>query len=381
MKIYKGFLLALILASSAFHLSAQDAKDYYLLIGTYTSGKSEGIYVYNFNSGNGSCSLANKVGTSNPSYLAIAANGKFVYAVNEKADSTRFTTTGSVSAFSFNQKNGAMKEISTQSSGGKHPCYVAIDKTGKWLTAANYADGSSCVLPIKENGMLDTPSQVIQDYGKGKDEKRQAGPHAHSTIFSPDNKELFVQDLGIDKIMCYDFNEATGKLSPGAPPFVETAAGAGPRHIDFHPTKGIIYVIEELSNAVSVLKKEKGKMLFIQTISSVPNDYKGPTGAADIHVSPDGRFLYTSNRGTSNTIGIFSIDETTGKLSLVGHQSAMGKTPRNFSLDPTGNFLLVANQDTDNIVVFKRDTTTGLLTATGHQISVPNPVCLKWITK
>jgi len=381
MKTFNKFLLVAIFIAAAFHLHAQEAKDYYLLIGTYTSGKSEGIYVYNFNTKDGSCSLANKAKTSNPSYLAVAPNEKFIYAVNEKADSTRFTTTGSVSAFSFNKKNGAMQEISTQSSGGKHPCYVSIDKTGKWLAAANYSDGSFAVLPINANGTLDAPSQVIQHTGKGKDEKRQAGPHAHSASFSPDNKLLFVQDLGIDKVMFYRFDETTGKLTTPEVPFFEAAPGAGPRHIDLHPTKKIVYLIEELSNTVTVFKEEDHKAVSIQTISSVPADYKGPSGAADIHVSPDGKFLYTSNRGSSNSIGIFSIDAETGKLRLVAHQSTMGEVPRNFSLDPTGNFLLVANQVTDNVVVFKRDIQTGLLSATGYQISVPNPVCLKWVSK
>jgi 6-phosphogluconolactonase len=372
-----AFTCSVIVAAQ---LNAQK-ESYYLLIGTYTSGKSEGIYVYNFNTNAGECSYVNKVKTSNPSYLATSSNGRFVYAVNEKADSTRFTTTGSVSGFSFNKQNAAMKEISTQSSGGKHPCYVSLDKTGNWLTAANYSDGSFAVLPIKKDGTLDTPYQVIQHVGKGKDEKRQAGPHAHSTIFSPDNRSLFVQDLGIDKLMLYNFNEQTGQVTPAEIGNIETTSGSGPRHIDFSSNKKIIYVIEELSNTVSVWEKKDDKWISIQSISSVPAGYTGGTGGADIHVSPDGKFLYTSNRSTSNTIGIFSIDDKTGKLKLVGHQSTLGKTPRNFSLDPSGNYLLVANQDSDNIFVFKRDLKTGLLNATGYQINVPNPVCLKWITK
>lgn len=376
----KKLLLALLLIAVTVQLYAQK-ESYYLLIGTYTSGKSEGIYVYNFNTNAGECSYVNKVKTSNPSYLAVSNSGKFVYAVNEKADSTRFTTTGSVSAFSFNKQNGAMKEISTQSSGGKHPCYVSLDKTGNWLAAANYSDGSFAMLPVKKEGTLDTPSQVIQHVGKGKDEKRQAGPHAHSTFFSPDNKSLFVQDLGIDKLMLYNFNEQTGQVTPAEMGNIETVPGSGPRHIDFSTNKKIIYVIEELSNTVSVWEKKDDNWSSIQTISSVPKDYTGAAGGADIHVSPDGKFLYTSNRSTSNTIGIFSIDDKTGKLKLVGHQATLGKTPRNFSLDPSGNYLLVANQDSDNIFVFKRDTKTGLLTATGYQINVPNPVCLKWISK
>lgn len=381
MKKYLLFITVVICFAFIGQIQAQKANHAYLIIGTYTAGKSEGIYVYDFDEATAKLTYVSKVKTSNPSYLAVATNEQFVYAVNEKSDSTRFTTTGSISAFSFDNKDGSLKELNTQSSGGKHPCYVTIDKTGKWVIAANYTSGSLAVLPIKENGLLDTPIQVIQHVGSGADKARQQGPHVHSVVFSNDNKTLFVQDLGIDKIMLYHFDATTGKLTEALQPFIQSKPAAGPRHFEFHPSGKFGYLIEELSNTVSVLAKdENGIYQAIQTISSVPKNYKGGAAAADIHLSKDGSFLYASNRGESNTIGIFSVDNLTGKLTLIGHQPVLGIMPRNFVIDPTGNFLLVANQQSNNITVFKRNTNTGLLTFTDVQIEVGNPVCLKWVT-
>ena len=193
---------------------------------------------------------------------------------------------------------------------------------------------------------------------------------------------MFVPDLGIDKVMVYAFDVKTGKLTPAKKPFSSARAGAGPRHFDFHPSGKFAYLVEELTGAVTVFTYDAGTgaLKALQTISSLPADYKGPVGSADIHVSPDGKFLYCSNRGESNTIGILSINKSNGQLEWVDHQSTLGKTPRNFNFDPTGNFLLVANQNSDEIVIFKRDKATGLLTDSGKRIKVSKPVCLKWIS-
>jgi 6-phosphogluconolactonase len=361
-------------------ISAQ--KNPYLIIGTYTTGKSEGIYVYDFNTSTGSCSYANKAKASSPSFLTVSKNQNFVYAVQQPADSTRLFINGTVAAYAFNKTNGALQLLNTQSTNGTGPCHISIDQTGKWLAAANYASGNFSVLPIKPDGTIDAATQTIQHEGKGPNEKRQAGPHAHACFFTPNNSALAVTDLGIDKTIMYNFDAASGMVEAIAQPYIDALPGSGPRHLDFHPSqkKKIIYVLEELTNTISVVKQNNGTFNSIQTISSVPADYTGGAGAADVHVSADGKFVYVSNRGSSNTIGIFSVDNNSGKLTLVGHQSTLGKTPRNFTLDPTGNFLLVANQDSNNIVVFSRDAKTGLLKETGYQIIVPNPVCLKWIT-
>ena len=356
------------------------SQENYLLVGTYTSGKSDGVYVYKFNSQNGDSKFISTAKTSNPSFLTVSPNQKFVYAVNENADTTRFTVTGYVAAFAFDKASGQLSFINKQESGGKHPCYVSIDKTGKWIFAGNYSSGSLAVLPVKANGSLDSASQVIQHEGSSVVEGRQDEAHVHATFLSPDNKTLYVPDLGMDKLMIYKFDNKKGRLSEADMPYIITEPGSGPRHFDIHPNKKFGYLMQELTGIVTVFEIFKdGSMESIQDISGLPREYEGPVGSADIHVSPDGKFLYCSNRGESNTIGIMKINPQTGMLVWVGDQSTLGKTPRNFNFDPTGNYLLVANQNSDEIVVFKRNKETGLLTDTGKRINVPSPVCIKWI--
>jgi len=369
--------LSLVLSLS---LCSQKAKEQFLIIGTYTSEKSEGLYVYKFNTETGENSFVSSVKTSNPSFLAVSPNHKYVYAVNENADSTRFTVTGHVVAFSFDKATGKLNFINKQESGGRHPCYVSIDKTGKWVIVGNYSSGSLSVLPVKSNGSLDSATQVIQHEGSSVNSERQEGPHVHATVLNKSNKTLYVPDLGMDMVMLYNFDSKSGKLKDFRIPSVATEPGAGPRHIDVHPNGKYAYLMEEMTGAVSAYEIEKdGYLSLLQNISGLPRDFDGAVGSADIHVSPDGKFLYCSNRGESNTIGIFSINQSNGQLVWIDHQSTLGKTPRNFNFDPTGNFLLVANQNSDEIVIFKRDKQTGLLTDTGKRINVSKPVCLKWI--
>jgi 6-phosphogluconolactonase len=365
----------------SFSILISYSQENYLLIGTYTSGKSEGIYVYKFNSQTGESKFVSSAKASNPSFLAVSPNQKFVYAVHENADSTRFTVTGHVAAYAFDKIAGKLSFINKQESGGKHPCYVAADKTGKWVFAGNYSSGSLAVLPVKPNGSLDSAVQIVQHEGSSVVEGRQEEAHVHATVLSKDNKYLYVPDLGMDKLMIYERNTKSGKLAEAKMPFATTEPGTGPRHFDIHPNGKYGYLLEELTGSVSAYEINKdGSLEQIQNISALPRDFDGAIGSADIHVSPDGKFLYASNRGESNSIGIFKIESSTGLLIWVDHQSTLGKTPRNFNLDPTGNFLLVANQNSDEIVVFKRDKATGLLTDTGTRINVPNPVCLKWIS-
>lgn len=356
--------------------NAQDI--HYLVTGTYTSGKSEGIYVFQFNSIDGSAKEISHVKTSNPSFVAVSPDQQFVYAVQEDAASNG--KGGEITAFSFNKQTGTLKFVNQQSSGGDHPCYVTVDKTGKWVVAGNYSSGSLSVFPVQHDGSLGAAINTIQHNGSGPDKARQNSPHVHCTVFSADNFFLYVPDLGIDKVMIYAFDESTGKLTPAKQPFAQSAAGAGPRHLCFHPTNKYAYLMEEMSGTVVVYKMKNGELETLQRISSMPVGDSGGAGSADIHVSPDGKFLYASNRAESNTIAIFSVNPKNGKLKLTGHQSTLGKTPRNFSLDPSGNFLLVANQNSDEIVVFKVDKKTGLLTDTQKRIAVGKPVCLKWIS-
>ncbi len=348
------------------------AQDHYLLAGTYTGGKSQGIYIYKFNSQTGKAVQISATKSSNPSFLVISPDEKNLYSVNENKP-------GTVSAFSFDKENGVLKELNQQSSSGDHPCYVTVHHNGKWVVAGNYSSGNLLVLPVLKDGSLGKAVQIIKHKGAGPNFQRQRGAHVHATVFSPEGKHLFVPDLGIDKIMIYQFNEKTGRIKTHDQPFLKSEGGAGPRHMEFHPNGRFAYLMEELSGSIKTMQYDgKGHLQSLQEISAYDSSYKGEFGSADIHVSADGRFLYCSNRANSNTIGIFKVDTATGKLSLVGHQSAIGITPRNFNFDPTGNFLLVANQNSESIVLFKIDKETGLLADTGNRIEIPNPVCIKW---
>ena len=355
-------------------------KKSYLVVGTYTSGKSEGVYVYQFDSKKLESKLMDSAKSSNPSFIAISPDKKFVYAVNENADST-MKSGGGVSSFSFDNKTGKLRFINTQSTGGSHPCYVTIDNTGKWLFTGNYSSGNFSLFPLNTNGSIEIAKNNVQHFGKGADKARQEGPHVHGTFLTNDNKYLLVPDLGIDKVMVYQFDAATGNLTEAKEPSIQVPGGNGPRHLSFDPSEKHLYLVQELTGTIAAFTFSDGKATLFQTISTLAEDYKGSMGSADIHVSPNGKFLYASNRAEADNLAIYSIDASTGILKLAAHQSTLGKTPRNFNFDPTGNYLLVANQNSDNIVIFSIDHNTGLLTDTGKRINVPNPVCIKWIVE
>jgi 6-phosphogluconolactonase len=356
------------------------SQKYIMLIGTYDSPKSEGIYVYDFNTVDGTTILLSKIKTSNPSFLAVSKNNKFVYAVNENANKNG--NGGSVSSFSFNNKNNTLSFLNKQSTMGNHPCHVSIDKKEKWLSISNYSTGNLCILPLQKNGTIDSVIQIKQHEGKGYDTVRQQSSHVHSSYFSEQNNYLITSDLGLDKIYFYSFNDKKGIISNTKINYKSISNGSGPRHIAFSKNEQYIYALQELSGKIIVFKN-KGSLDVqqLQEISTLPPKFAGAAGSADIHISPDGNFLYASNRGESNTIAIFSINKIDGKLSLVGHQNTLGIAPRNFNFDPTGNFLIVANQNSNEIVIFKRDVLTGLLKDTGNRIAVGKPVCIQWILK
>ncbi len=357
-----------------FSINTQAQKNL-LLIGAYTTGKSDGIAIYNFDSKTGESVKLSNIKSTNPSYIAVAPNNKFVYVVNEVGNNDGVG--GSISAYKFNQDSSNLTLLNTELSGGDHPCYVTVDKTGKWLIAGNYNGGNIAVMPILENGAVGKAS-LTQHYGSSTNKIRQTKPHVHCTYLSADNKFLFVPDLGIDKTMIYKFDAKTGTITPTKQAFAPSDTSAGPRHITFSTDNKFAYLIEELSATVNVFKHKKGKLTSIQKIKTTPPAYTGAQGSADIHISSDGHFLYCSNRGESNTITCFRIQED-GKLVYLYNTSSLGITPRNFTFDPTGNFLLVAHQKSDNVVIFKVDRASGFITDTGKRIDVGNPVCLKWI--
>jgi 6-phosphogluconolactonase len=351
------------------------SQNFYLFIGTYTDNGSKGIYVYKFNTASGKAEwVSNTEGIVNPSYLAIAPDSKHIYAVTETATNN----TGNITSFSFDRITGKLTFVNKQESGGANPCYVAVDRTNKWVLAGNYTGGSLGAFPLNVDGSLQPYNQVIQHKGSSLNQSRQEKPHVHCTVLSPDQKFLYVPDLGIDKVMIYSFNpNAEQPLKPAVQPYAASEPGSGPRHLTFHPNNKFAYLIEELTGTVVTYRYSKGKLTFVQRLAAHPKDFEGKPGSADIHVSPDGKYLYASNRGEENNIAIFSINAKTGMLTPKGYQSTEGKTPRNFIIDPTGKYLLAANQNTNNIVVFKRDPKTGLITKTGEEIKVPKPVCLQ----
>ncbi|WP_242689236.1 lactonase family protein [Pedobacter sp. SYSU D00535] len=347
-----------------------------LLIGTYTkSGKSEGIYVYEFDERTGKASYKNKAtGIDNPSYLCVTDNNKHVYAVNEAGPGQ-----GGVTAFSFDPKSGALLLLNKKPSNGDSPCYVSVNKNNNHVFVGNYMGGNFSALPILGDGSLGDAVQVIQHQGNSVNKERQEKPHVHSTVLSPKEDFLLVSDLGTDKINIYSYNPKRKEpLSEADPGFFAVEAGNGPRHFDFHPNGKFAYSVQELTCNVTAFSYDKGRLTQIQNISGLSEGYNGRRWAADIHVSPDGNFLYSSNRDDANDIAIFKINQKDGKLTAVGRQPTLGRAPRNFAISPDGNYLLAANQNSDTIVIFKRDKATGLLSDTGERIEVGSPVCLKF---
>ena len=364
----------LLLISIMFFMTAS-SQEYFMLTGTYTGGKSKGIYVHAFNSRNGALRLVDSAVTVNPSYLAVSPGAEFVYAVNETGKNEGG---GKVTAFRLDAKTGKLKELNSRSSMGDHPCYVTIDQTGKWLIVGNYSSGTAAVLPIHTDGSLGEQVSFVQHKGSSVNKKRQESAHIHATVLSADNRFLYVPDLGTDQLVVYGFDDITGKLERLDDLVIKQEAGSGPRHFEFHPNNEWAYLLNELSGKITVFKNSNGRLEPVQDISALPQGFNQFFTSADIHVSPNGRFLYASNRDSSNTIAIFRINKKTGKLKWVGHQSTLGKTPRNFNFDPTGKYLLVANQNSDSVIVFKINRKTGLLTDTGHRAEIGKPVCIKW---
>jgi len=384
----RGFLqsvgsttLALTLSSSANSWSLPDSApdDLLVYVGTYTTGESDGIYIYRLNPASGELKPVGTVKADNPSYLAIDGRRRFLYAVNEVTEFAG-TSSGAVSVFSINQKTGDLQFVNQQPSLGGAPCYISVDRNNRFVLVANYVGGNVAVLPVQRDGRLGSATDMEQHRGSGANIERQESPHAHSIILDPANRFAFASDLGIDKIMVYRFDSKSGKLAPNSPPWVQVKAGAGPRHFTFHPTGTSAYSINELDSTVTAFAYNKalGVLSDAQTVSALPVNFSGNNSCADIHISPNGKFLYGSNRG-HDSIVVFKIDETTGRLNFVEHVPTGGKTPRNFCIDPTGKFLLAANQKSDTIATFRIDSASGRLRPAGQVTEVPSPVCLKMI--
>lgn len=349
-----------------------DNTSMYLLAGTYTTGGSEGIYVYQFDTISGHSEYISMVKVTNPSYLTVSKDEKYVYSVSETADGT-----ASANAFSFNKGNGELTLLNTQLTQGADPCYITVDDLGKHVVTANYSGGSITVFDVKNDGSLATASQVIPFSGKGADADRQQKPHLHCVQYSPDQKYLFADDLGTDKIHKFNVNDSGNYLQAGTPTAFKVADASGPRHLEFHPNGRNAYLINELSGAVTVFSYDASKG-DLKEIQSVKADTLNAKGSADIHITPDGKFLYASNRLKGDGLAIFSVEED-GKLTKVGYQ-VTGLHPRNFVITPNGKFLLVACRDENIIQIFAIDKNTGMLKNIHKDIKLDMPVCLKFVS-
>lgn len=364
-------------------MSQQSVEATFAYVGTYTrgaptsAGRAEGIYVYRYDAATGSLAhLHTAAGVVNPSFLAIAPNRRYLYAVTEIRDAAG-ETGGGVSAFAIDATSGALTYLNEQPSHGADPCHLSVDQTGRYVLVANYTSGSVAVFPIQADGRLGPASDVVQHRGSSVHPQRQEGPHAHSVNLDPANRRAIVCDLGLDKVLVYRLDLAEGRLIPNDPPFAPVAPGAGPRHLAFHPNGRYAFVINELGNTLTAFAYDQtsGALREIQTVPTLPPDFAGTSHTADVHVHPSGRFVYGSNRGHDSIVA-FAVDTASGRLELLGHTPTQGQTPRNFAIDPSGTFLFAENQRTDTIVTFRVDAATGQLTPTGQVTAVPSPVCL-----
>lgn len=349
-------------------------------VGTYTGGKSKGIYAFRFDAKDGQAEAPALVApTPNPTFLALHPNGQCLYAANEIGN-FQGQKAGAISAFAIDRTDGSLRLLNQVSSGGSGPCHLIVDPTGKWVLVANYGGGSVAVLATQADGSLGESVSFHQHSGSSMNPQRQEGPHAHGVTLDSAGRFLFVPDLGLDKLMAYRLDPASGKLTPNDPPFVRLKPGSGPRHFTFSPDGRFGYAINELASTVTAFAydRQRGTLQELQSVSTLPDGFAGKSTTAEIEVHPNGRFLYGSNRGF-DTIAGFAIERASGKLRPVAQVSTEGKTPRNFAIDPTGEWLWAANQDSDSLALFRIDPKRGLLLPAGKSFELGAPVCVKFL--
>jgi len=383
-------LLVMLSSLTVFPASSAAPKkgEYILFVGTYTEkdSKSKGIYAYNYDAKTGKVTpLGLAAETTNPSWITISPNGRSLYAVNEISN-YKDRKSGGLSAFSIDRdKDGRptgkltfLNEVPTQ---GPDPCYVTMDKTGKYAVVANYTGGSLIGIRIHDDGSLGDPSTFIEHTGHGPNLERQRSAHVHSVDLSPDNRFAYVDDLGIDGLLVYKFDASKGVLASNSSKYATFDPGSGPRHFALHPSGRFAYVVSEMRGTVTAFSNDPvtGTLQRLQTISTLPKDFKGEIADGEVEIHPSGKFLYASNRGEGNSIAVFTVDSEKGTLTPVEYMPTQGKTPRSFEIDPTGTLLFAANQESNNIVVFKIDQKTGRLKPTGQTLDAISPVCLKFL--
>jgi 6-phosphogluconolactonase len=356
-----------------------------LYIGTYTSASkrgwtSQGIYRFRLDARTGVLDFQGATGgVANPSWLALHPSGSYLYAGSEVREHGQ-RSGGAVVAFAVDPATGDLARLNDQLTHGAGPCYLSLHPSGRALMVANYASGNLTVFPVRDDGALEPASELVQHVGSGPVADRQEGPHAHCIVPDPSGRYALAADLGTDRVMVYRVDSMTARLSPADPPGVSLRPGVGPRHLAFHPNGRWCYVTGELDSTLTLLSWDASSaaLLPVQVVSTLPREWTGINYPAEVAVAPDGRFVYMSNRG-HDSIAVFAVNEATGMLTPVGHAPTSGSFPRHFALDPTGAFLLVANQDSDSIVVFRVDPGTGELTAAGCEVTVPMPVCVRFL--
>ena len=354
------------------------SRKYLVFVGTYTTKtQSKGIYEYEFDADTGKLTPKGLAAeTRDPSWVAVHPSGKFLYAANEVGK------VSSVSAFSVDKKSGKLTLLNQMPALGEDPCYISLDRTGKYVFVANYTSGNIVVFPLGTEGKLGAVTANVRDEGKlGPNKERQDGPHAHWIETSPDNRFAFVADLGLDAILSYRFDASKGSLTPNKPFFPRPlTAGAGPRHATYSPGGGHFYVLSEIDSTVTAFAyaPDHGVFGYLGGVPMLPAGFEGRNDAAEIAVNPNGKFLYASNRG-HDSIAVFAIEPSKGTLTFVAHVPTGGKEPRHFAIDPSGKYLLAENQLSNNIVVFKIDPATGGLTPTGQVVEVPSPVNIAFL--
>lgn len=335
-------------------------------VGTYTKKDSKGIYKYQISSDGKLSNVGLMAEVINPTFLTKSKDKKTLFAVGE----TDKNGTGFISAFKI--EKDSLQLINKTETGGANPCFVAINNDN-YIVVANYSGGNVGLLKAEASGELSPLLHVQQHAGKGTTE-RQKSPHPHSAWFHPNKEEIIAVDLGTNELWFSKIDSVKNELVFTAQKKLKMAEGAGPRHLTFHPNNKWIYVLNELKNTVSLVKEKNNVYAVDFSTNTLPSDFKAFSKAADIHISNDGKFLYASNRGHESIV-IYEVNPENGRLKTVGYQSVLGAHPRNFALTPDNQFLLVANQDTDNIVSFKRDAKTGKLILV-DEISAPTPVCI-----
>ncbi|GIW92934.1 MAG: 6-phosphogluconolactonase [Pirellulaceae bacterium] len=364
---------------SAGHHAGAVAPGTWAIIGTYTEESKPGVFVFRFDPESGQLESASAArGVRNPSFLAVHPTQPWVYAVSEIGD-FQGRRTGAVAAFEWQAATETLRLLGQEPSGGDGPCHISVDPQGRAVLVAHYAGGSVSCLPILAGGRLGPVSSLVQHTGSSV-HPRQTAPHAHSIYVAPGGRFVVAADLGTDRVLIYAWDAQNARLVEHQPRFVAIQPGSGPRHLAFHPNGRTCYVINELSNTITVLGFDatQGRFETVQTISTLPENYQEASYTAEVVVHPSGKWVFGSNRG-HDSLAIFRVDEATGRLSAAGHCLTGGKTPRNFALDPTGNFVVVANQNSDNVNVFRFDATSGRLEPVGVTVSVPKPVCIRWL--